>query len=378
MPISDCGQRGVRTCDCRDSSLTIDSLDDNEEYFTFINGNAFVNSPVIHKRGNVIWGKNPGYVTENSGVATIAGGQTQIVVAHGLAAAAHTVHVTPAGNLGQAAKFWVDEIGEREFTIKLDAAPGADTPFHWHAVITGIVPADKKIDGLSEFRGTENPAAPVYVPDKPGIKVGIYHKGIAAKELVEALNRESDMNAFILPRMDSDTLNKCNVFILPKTGYSGYVEAGIPVLTAWVANGGGALLLHGALDWLMFPEVGTSGDKVRFDVTQRRHSVRPGIPHPITAGMSTNDWFEPSFQFDHVTLKPGPDGTAAIVDDEGAPVLVTGPSGKGRVALNGMMLGVVGARNEPGGRNRQAPEGAEWELFLNTVRWLAGDKLSAK
>jgi hypothetical protein len=29
----------------------------------------------------------------------------------------------------------VDEIGEREFIIKLDAAPGVDTPFHWRAVI---------------------------------------------------------------------------------------------------------------------------------------------------------------------------------------------------------------------------------------------------
>ncbi|MGI6087836.1 MAG: hypothetical protein ACOYCD_07850 [Kiritimatiellia bacterium] len=117
------------------SVLAVNSLDDNEEYFTFINGNSFVNSPVNYKKGKVIWGKNPGYVTENSGVAAIAGDQTQIVVAHGLAAAAHTVHVTPAANLGQATKFWVDEIGEREFTIKLDAAPGVDTPFHWRAVI---------------------------------------------------------------------------------------------------------------------------------------------------------------------------------------------------------------------------------------------------
>ena len=249
------------------------------------------------------------------------------------------------------------------------------------AGFTGIVPADEEFAGLLAFAGVENPEVPVYVPDKPGIKVGIYHSGLAAKELVKALNRESDINAFILPRMDSDALSKCNVFILPQSSSDGYIKAGIPGITNWVANGGGALLLHGALevtlDGPMFPGVGAADGKIRFNATQRHHRVRPGAPHPVTAGMSTNAWFEPTFQYDHLVLKPGPDGMAAIVDDADAPVVVAGPVGKGRVALNGMMPGVVGARDERAGRNRQAPDGAEWELFLNTVRWLAGDKQAA-
>ena len=76
-------------------------------------------------------------------------------------------------------------------------------------------------------------------------------------------------------------------------------------------------------------------------------------------------------------IKSGPDGTAAIVNDEGVPVVVTGPSGKGRVALNGMLPGAVGVRDDGSARNLQAPTGAEWDLFLNTVRWLAGDQPSA-
>jgi hypothetical protein len=246
------------------------------------------------------------------------------------------------------------------------------------AGFTGIVPADEEFAGLAEFKGAENPQVPVYVPDKPGIKVGVYHSGKAAKELLEALNRESDINAFILPRMASDALSKCDVFILPQSGGTGYIKAGIPGLTNWVANGGGALLLHGVLDWPIFPEVGTSEGKMRFSATTRRHCVRPETPHPITAGMSTNDWFEPSFQFDHIILKPGPGGTVAIVDDGGAPVVVAGPVGKGRAALNGMLPGVVGARDDAAGRNLQAPTGAELDLLLNTVRWLAGDKPSVK
>jgi hypothetical protein len=199
--------------------------------------------------------------------------------------------------------------------------------------------------------------------------------------LVEALNREAGINAFILPRMDSGALSTCKVFILPQSSGIGYIKAGIPGLTNWVANGGGALLLHGALevtlDGPMFPGVGAADGKMRFNATIRRHCVRPGMPHPVTAGMSTNDWFEPSFQYDHLLLKPGPDGTAAIVNDEGVPVVVAGTSGKGRVALNGMLPGAVGVRDDGSARNLQAPTGAEWDLFLNTVRWLAGDQPSA-
>ncbi len=249
------------------------------------------------------------------------------------------------------------------------------------AAFQGIVPPGEEFAGLAEFTGAENPEVPVDVPDKPGIKVGIYHSGFAAQVLAEALNRAPDMNAFILPRMDADALGKCDVFILPQSTAIGYIKLGIPGLTNWVANGGGALLLHTAagikLDGPVFPGVGAAGAKVPFDVSPREHRVRPAAPHPAAAGLTTNDWFAPAFQYDHLVINPGPDGTAVIVDDEGAPVLAAGAVGQGRVALNGMLPGAAGARDDGSGKILQAPAGAEWEVFLNTVRWLAGDKQPA-
>ena len=42
------------------SSLTVDIPFTSPEYFTLISGNGLINSPVIYKSGNVIWGVNPG------------------------------------------------------------------------------------------------------------------------------------------------------------------------------------------------------------------------------------------------------------------------------------------------------------------------------
>jgi len=80
------------------------------------------------------YGNNYPFV--NSGTATVANGQTTIVVAHALGKAPTRVYVTPTNSMGNAAKFWVDTIGATEFTINVDADPGATTAiFNWRAVI---------------------------------------------------------------------------------------------------------------------------------------------------------------------------------------------------------------------------------------------------
>lgn len=78
--------------------------------------------------------RNLGYVTESSGTATIADGNTSVTVAHGLSATpeAKDITVTPTNNMGDAAKFWVSGIGASNFTINVDANPGASTAtFAW-------------------------------------------------------------------------------------------------------------------------------------------------------------------------------------------------------------------------------------------------------
>jgi hypothetical protein len=79
---------------------------------------------------------NIGYTTESSGVATVANATTSIAVMHGLSVtpALSNIQVTPTNNLGTAAKFWISGVGTTQFTINVDASPGATTAtFAWLA-----------------------------------------------------------------------------------------------------------------------------------------------------------------------------------------------------------------------------------------------------
>lgn len=83
---------------------------------------------------------NAGWITENSGTATVAaGGPTSIVVAHGLSVtpSAKDIVVSPTNSMGAATKFWVNTIGAVNFTINVDVSPGASTTatFAWQAKI---------------------------------------------------------------------------------------------------------------------------------------------------------------------------------------------------------------------------------------------------
>lgn len=43
--------------------------------------------------------------------------------------------VTPMESLGSAAKFWIDTYTSTQFTIHVDADPGADVDFAWKAIL---------------------------------------------------------------------------------------------------------------------------------------------------------------------------------------------------------------------------------------------------
>lgn len=85
---------------------------------------------------NTIVRNNIGFATEASGAATVANGTTTIVVNHGLAKtpALSNITVTPTNNLGTATKFWISTVTATQFTINVDADPGATTAtFVWTA-----------------------------------------------------------------------------------------------------------------------------------------------------------------------------------------------------------------------------------------------------
>ena len=83
-----------------------------------------------------IW-RNKGYVTENSGTATIVSGTTSIVVDHGLdvTPSAGDIMVTPMGSLGSASYFYIDTFTSTQFTIHTNADPGANVDFAWKAIV---------------------------------------------------------------------------------------------------------------------------------------------------------------------------------------------------------------------------------------------------
>lgn len=79
---------------------------------------------------------NVGWKTDNTGTATVANGTTTIAVNHGLSTtpALANIAVTPTNNLGNAAKFWISGVGATQFTINVNADPGATTAtFAWSA-----------------------------------------------------------------------------------------------------------------------------------------------------------------------------------------------------------------------------------------------------
>jgi len=108
------------------------TMKDNE--FSNLSGSPVIETGTVRFRGNI------GYVTENSGTATIANGDTTVKVAHGLAVAPTRVQLTCTG-WGNASKASVtskdsDSDGTK-FTITVDADPGASTAtFDWRAIVT--------------------------------------------------------------------------------------------------------------------------------------------------------------------------------------------------------------------------------------------------
>lgn len=110
---------------------------DVEVPFSAGGGNAFMNNFItgsIHNLMSALFRDNRGYITENSGTATIVSGDTSVVVTHGLAKTPTGVQVTPT-LLSNANKFWVTNKTSTQFTINVDGDPGEGTAkFDWRAV----------------------------------------------------------------------------------------------------------------------------------------------------------------------------------------------------------------------------------------------------
>ncbi len=79
---------------------------------------------------------NIGWITEATGTATVANGATTSVVTHTLdmTPAIANITLTPTNSLGNAAKYWISNVTSTQFTITVNADPGATTAtFAWAA-----------------------------------------------------------------------------------------------------------------------------------------------------------------------------------------------------------------------------------------------------
>jgi len=135
-------------------------------------------------------------------------------------------------------------------------------------------------------------------------------------------------------------------------------------LRTYVESGGGLLLGHDTA-WFMesvFPEIAQRGFP-KHKVEAERHVVDRKLAvcaeHPALAGLAKGTEFQTEFG-DHMIFEPGPKGTVVVRNRFGDPVYVIGTVGKGRVVYSGCYYGY-----------RHALAGAEKELLLNLLRWLA-------
>ena len=104
----------------------------NNQFFDHVSGGIQFWSPTNLRLFN-----NIGFVTENSGTATLVSGQTAIAVAHGLAVTpvAGDIMVTPIETLASASFAWIDTYTATQFTIHVNADPTQDVDFAWKAVV---------------------------------------------------------------------------------------------------------------------------------------------------------------------------------------------------------------------------------------------------
>jgi len=83
---------------------------------------------IVGAAGDQIY-KNVGYITEQSGTATIPSGSTSIAVSYSMniTPTAENVVITPTNSMGSATKFWLSSLSSAGLTISVDTDPGATT-----------------------------------------------------------------------------------------------------------------------------------------------------------------------------------------------------------------------------------------------------------
>ena len=186
-------------------------------------------------------------------------------------------------------------------------------------------------DELAALRARADPPAP-----GAGLRVGVYAGGLGAAALL-ALLREGPMaNAVPVHRLQPEHLAPLESLVLPQAeDVEELSPAAVQALRQWVEAGGTLLLTHDAvgLRWhpRLFPEVGVG----REEFPGRSLSAARAV-----GALKLGDTLEHAYR-DHIRITPGPAGEVILREpgENGAPVVVVGKVGKGRVILYGPAAG---------------------------------------
>lgn len=237
----------------------------------------------------------------------------------------------------------------------------------------GMYADEKMFADMGRIALVENPEVAIAVPDRPGVKVGIYQNAYGADVIYEQLRHMPEFNCFYLPRLDGECMAHADVIVIPQARNDAFFNCGANALKDLVRNGKGVLLTHESASKAseLFPDVASesrgkimllNGDKVK--------TVDSLSPNGAKAG----EEYAPGFAFDHYALAPGKDGKSIAKDSKGNDVMVAGKFEKGRVVLFGTLPGAFSKWDNPELLNNGKLEGTESQLLVDSVRWLAGEK----
>ena len=113
------------------------SEENNSDYNTITHNHVRSTSDMRSVGANDIIHSNLGYVTENSGTATLLSGNTTLAVAHGLDVTPTVVNIAfREQGTADYGRWWVDTIGAANFTLNVSVDPGASNlDFAWEAKV---------------------------------------------------------------------------------------------------------------------------------------------------------------------------------------------------------------------------------------------------
>ncbi len=208
---------------------------------------------------------------------------------------------------------------------------------------------------------------PSAAPTTPApVSVAVYQGSLGAKAIHKTLAADQRFRSALIKTITTDVLLQHDVLLVGNCSLDQPDQ--VRGLRTFLACGGGLILNHAACGRYrpdtLFPAVVKKVADRRDDSVLR---VRDAA-HPLAAGLPAE--YEHAFN-DHLYLEPGPDGTVVIEDREGAPVVVAGTVGAGRVVFNGSLPGYW-YNPADYAQGEKEPEGAERQWVYNAVLWAAG------